>query len=169
MNHIIVIGFKGSGKTRVGKHLSELYNLEFVDVDKKIVKNMNMSVKEIYQRFGEPFYRALETRELKELLQSKKRMIVSLGAGIPVQEQNQKYMKDLGTIVYLKGSFDILWNRLSTVGTNDSQEKMKRLYQARTPIYEKFADIVVETGMQTFDELVNQIVTSLCEKDSSLL
>ena len=58
MNHIVVIGFMGSGKTRVGKRLSSDLGLTFVDVDKVIVKKMNMSVKEILQKFGEPYYRA---------------------------------------------------------------------------------------------------------------
>ena len=52
MNHIVVIGFMGSGKTRVGKRLSSDLGLTFVDVDKVIVKKMNMSVKEILQKFG---------------------------------------------------------------------------------------------------------------------
>ena len=56
MNHIVVIGFMGSGKTRVGKRLSSDLGLTFVDVDKVIVKKMNMSVKEILQKFGEPYY-----------------------------------------------------------------------------------------------------------------
>ena len=55
----------GSGKTRVGKRLSSDLGLTFVDVDKVIVKKMNMSVKEILQKFGEPYYRALETMTVK--------------------------------------------------------------------------------------------------------
>ena len=54
MNHIVIIGFMGSGKTRVGKRLANDLNMPFVDVDKAIVKKMGMSIKEIYQRFGEP-------------------------------------------------------------------------------------------------------------------
>ena len=69
MNHIVVIGFMGSGKTRVGKRLSSDLGLTFVDVDKVIVKKMNMSVKEILQKFGEPYYRALETMTVKALIE----------------------------------------------------------------------------------------------------
>ena len=88
MNHIVVIGFMGSGKTRVGKRLSSELGLTFVDVDKVIVKKMNMSVKEILQKFGEPYYRALETMTVKALIEDKERKVISLGAGLPVQEQN---------------------------------------------------------------------------------
>ena len=101
MNHIVVIGFMGSGKTRVGKRLSSDLGLTFVDVDKVIVKKMNMSVKEILQKFGEPYYRALETMTVKALIEDKERKVISLGAGLPVQEQNEQYIKQLGTVVYL--------------------------------------------------------------------
>ena len=67
MNHIVIIGFMGSGKTRVGKRLAKDLGLPFIDVDRLIVKKMNMSVKEVFERFGEPFYRALETMAVKEL------------------------------------------------------------------------------------------------------
>ena len=55
MNHIVIIGFMGSGKTRVGKRLAKDLGLPFIDVDRLIVKKMNMSVKEIFERFGEAF------------------------------------------------------------------------------------------------------------------
>lgn len=66
MNHIVIIGFMGSGKTRVGKRLAQDLDLPFIDVDKVIVKKMNMSVRELLQKFGEPFYRALETMAIKD-------------------------------------------------------------------------------------------------------
>ena len=58
MNHIVIIGFMGSGKTRVGKRLAKDFNLPFVDVDRVVSKKMNLTMKEIFDRFGEPFYRA---------------------------------------------------------------------------------------------------------------
>ena len=112
MNHIVVIGFMGSGKTRVGKRLSSDLGLTFVDVDKVIVKKMNMSVKEILQKFGEPYYRALETMTVKALIEDKERKVISLGAGLPVQEQNDQYIKKLGTVVYMRGFVGTVRNRL---------------------------------------------------------
>ena len=59
MNHVVIIGFMGSGKTRVGKQLSKDLGLPFVDLEKIITKRMNLSAREIFERFGEPYYRAL--------------------------------------------------------------------------------------------------------------
>ena len=106
MNHIVIIGFMGSGKTRVGKKISQDLGLPFVDVDKAITKKLNMTLKEIFQKFGEPFYRALETMTIKELAADPREKVVSLGAGLPMQEQNQKLIPTLGTVVYIKGSYE---------------------------------------------------------------
>ena len=65
MNHVVIIGFMGSGKTRVGKQLSKDLGLQFVDLDKLITKKMNLSAREIFEKFGEAYYRALETVALK--------------------------------------------------------------------------------------------------------
>ena len=91
MNHIVIIGFMGSGKTRVGKRLAKDFNLPFVDVDRVVSKKMNLTMKEIFDRFGEPFYRALETTVIKALIDDPEQKIISLGSGLPMQEQNAKY------------------------------------------------------------------------------
>ena len=120
MNHIVIIGFMGSGKTRVGKRLAKDLGLPFIDVDRLIVKKMNMSVKEVFERFGEPFYRALETMAVKELSTDGERKVISVSAGLPLQEQNQKYLQNMGTIIYLKGSAATLIKRLEGSNTGGS-------------------------------------------------
>lgn len=73
MNHIVIIGFMGSGKTRVGKRLAKDFDIPFVDIDRVVTKKMNLSSKEIFDRFGEPFYRALETTAVKALIEDPSR------------------------------------------------------------------------------------------------
>ena len=160
MNHIVIIGFMGSGKTRVGKRLAKDLGLPFIDVDRLIVKKMNMSVKEA-------FYRALETMAVKELSTDSERKVISVSAGLPLQEQNQKYLQSMGTIIYLKGSAATLIKRLegsnnpTLEGTENKEEKIKKLLKQRDPVYEKFADIKVVTGVKPFDELIAEIEEKL--------
>lgn len=167
MNHIVIIGFMGSGKTRVGKRLAEDMNLPFVDVDKVIVKKMNLSIREINQKFGDPFYRALETMTIKELINTKERMVISLSAGLPLQEQNDPYIKKLGTVVYLKGSLETLKKRLEgsskdpLLDGDDRDEKIKKLLKQRDPVYAKYADIVAVTGVKPFEGLIQEIKEKL--------
>lgn len=173
MNHVVIIGFMGSGKTRVGKQLSRDLGLPFVDLEKLIVKKMNLSVREIFEKFGEPFFRALETMALKVINDSERR-VISLGSGLPLQEQNQKYLKELGTVVYLKGSLETLKKRLEgsskdpLLDGEDRDDKIKKLLKQRDPVYQKFADIQVVTGVKPFEELVHEIEEKLAayEKNS---
>ena len=164
MNHVVIIGFMGSGKTRVGKQLSKDLGLSFVDLERLITRKMNMSAREIFQRFGEPYYRALETVALKQLIQDNERRVISLGAGLPLQE---KYLKEVGTIVYLKGSLATLKKRLEgsskdpMLDGDDRDEKIKKLLKQRDPVYEKFADITVVTGEKPFEELIKEIEEKL--------
>ena len=174
MNHVVIIGFMGSGKTRVGKQLSKDLGLQFVDLDKLITKKMNLSAREIFEKFGEAYYRALETVALKQLIQDSERKVISLGAGVPLQEQNEKYLKELGTVVYLKGSLTTLKKRLADskkypmLDGEDRDDKIKKLLKQRDPVYQKFADIQVVTGEVPFEELIKEIEEKLStyEKNS---
>lgn len=88
-----------------------------------------------------------------------------MGAGLPAQEQNEKYMKKLGTIVYLKGSFKTIWKRIESSYPGENQEdKMKKLLAQRDPVYASFADIIAVTGTQPFEGLVEEIEEQLREK-----
>ena len=159
MNHVVIIGFMGSGKTRVGKQLSKDLGLSFVDLERLITRKMNMSAREIFQRFGEPYYRALETVALKQFIQDNERRVISLGAGLPLQEQNEKYLKELGTVVYLKGSLATL--KKPMLDGDDRDEKIKKLLKQRDPVYQKFADVTVVTGEKPFEELIKEIEEKL--------
>ncbi len=169
-NHIVIIGFNGSGKKRVGKRLAKDLGLPYVDVDKEIVRKMKMSINEIYTRFGEPFYRALETTQIKELAEIDLKCVISVGAGLPLQEQNHKCLKELGTVVYLKASVETLAKRLQDSGNfhggENVPERIKKLLAVRGPIYEKMADLEVVTGEKPFDDLIDEIEKKLenCEK-----
>lgn len=168
MNHIVIIGFMGSGKTKVGKRLAQDLNLTFVDVDKEVSKRMNkMSIREIFERFGEAYYRAMETIIVKELLQDSSRKVISLSYGFPLQEQNTKLIKKLGSIVYLHGSLETLKKRIG--GSSDhpmlagenQEDKIKKLLKQCIPVYQKYADFEVVTGVKEFDELIKEIEEKL--------
>ena len=169
MNHIVVIGFMGSGKTRVGKRLAQDLGLPFVDIDKAVAKKMNMSIADLMDKFGDPYYRALETILIKELMQDKNRKVISVSSGLPVQKQNQEFLPELGTIVYLKASFATIRKRLEgneslAQDPEEWAEKMQKLLKQRDPIYAGFADITVVTGEKPFEDLIAEIEQKLAEK-----
>lgn len=171
MKHIVLIGFMGSGKTETGKRLAEEMGIPFLDVDKKITNEMRMSVADIFSRFGEVFFRALETKAIKEMNQIEQRTVISVGGGLPMQPQNHKYLKQIGTIVYLKGSADTLKRRLQGDRTRplfqgaDMEGKIRKMLAEREPVYEKLADITVITADQSFGQLIREIREKLEEYD----
>ena len=98
----------------------------------------------------------------QKIIEDKERKVISLGAGLPVQEQNEQYIKQLGTVVYLKGSAETLRKRLEgnsnpLLEGENQDEKIKKLLKQRDPVYHKFADIEVVTGVKPFEELIKEI------------
>ena len=82
----------------------------------------------------------METLALKQLIQDSERKVISLGAGLPLQEQNEKYLRELGTVVYLKGSLATLKKRLEgskkdpMLDGEDRDDKIKKLLKQRDPV-----------------------------------
>ena len=129
---------------------------------------MNLSSKEIFERFGEPFYRALETMAVKELSEDRERKVISLWFRIFLfRSRTRNTSKKLGTMVYLKGSYETLKKRLENSSSNPHwkvliiKDKIKKLLKQRDPVYEKFADVEMITGVKPFDELIGQLEEKL--------
>ena len=111
--NIILTGFMGSGKTTLGKWISKHTGRTFIDTDKEIEFKAGCTVSEIFREQGEAAFRQMETEYLKELAASgKKNLVISVGGGTVLREENRKLLSSLGTVVYLKASVDELANRL---------------------------------------------------------
>ena len=109
MNHIILIGFMGSGKTSVGKACRHA-ELSSAD-DEHIEKTSGMKIADIFEKYGK--YIFVNWRTLKNLLKDEERKVISVGGGLPVQERNQPYLKkSWGTVVFLEASEKTLIERL---------------------------------------------------------
>lgn len=168
MNHIILIGFMGAGKTSVGKRLASRLKLKFEDTDDLIVAEQNMSVNQIFAERGEPYFRALETEMIRKLIQAKERRVISVGGGLPMTPANQPLLKELGTVVYLRAEVDTLMERLKMdtsrplLKGGDLRAKITGLMAAREATYEQVSDIQIRTDKKSFTEIVLEI----CEKIS---
>lgn len=164
IEHIIIEGLMGSGKSKVSRLLAKSLDLACVDVDKKITTKMNMSVNDIFERFGEAYFRAMETYTLKELLSEKKRSVICIGGGLATMEQNHPYLKQLGKVVYLKKPAAVLISQLEEKKADDPffkdgqiKEKVEKMLKEREPSYEKVADIILECGSLSTEDIVEEI------------
>lgn len=151
MKHLILIGFMGSGKSTLGLRLAKCLHLQYVDTDRYIEEKERTSIQEIFDTKGETFFRNLETEVLKELLQSDKKMIVSLGGGTPLREENQRLIKESDSFcVYLKMGIEEAYNRLKKdtkrplLKTENPKKTIEELLTIRNPLYEETADYILD-------------------------
>lgn len=162
----VLIGYMGAGKTTVGKALAQKTGKKFVDTDDLIVKQMNLSINDIFEKYGETYFRELETKLLENLCNSGDGFIISCGGGLPIKEENRPYLKRLGKVVYLNvNEVDIL-RRLRNDTTrpllkgpkDEVKQRISEMLEKRDPIYREVADVVIKTGRLKVPEIVDKII-----------
>lgn len=167
MRNIILIGFMGCGKTTVGIKLSYRLRRAMEDTDKLIEKEEGRTISEIFQTDGEAFFRELETKCLKKLIPTAKNMIISVGGGLPVREENHALLKELGMVVYLRANAETIYERTKhdtsrpLLQGDDPQGKIRTLLNAREAIYENAADVVVDVDQKDFDTILDEIIEAV--------
>ncbi len=161
--NIVLIGFMGSGKTSIGIRLSYRMRRAVEDTDKLIERRMGKKISEIFEAEGEEFFRDLETRTLKELIDKLEYHIIAVGGGTPVREENRKLLRELGTVFYLKASPESIYQRVKNdrsrplLQCEEPLERIRSLMEAREEAYESCADIVLDTDKMTIEEIMDAI------------
>ncbi len=162
-DNIVLIGFMGSGKTTLGKWIAKEHGYTFIDTDEYIVEQEQQSVNDIFAQYGEEHFRDLETEVIRKLADDKRKIVVSVGGGLPVREINRELMRRVGRVVYLDTSVDELVKRLSGDTTRpllaggDMRQKITELMDKRQALYLDAADAVVDTTGRTLEEIYESI------------
>ncbi|HIS53433.1 TPA: shikimate kinase [Candidatus Galligastranaerophilus gallistercoris] len=160
-NSIILTGLPGSGKSTVGKFLSDKTGFGFIDLDSLIEETEGLKITEIFAKFGEKYFRTLETDMIKTL-KSKNSFILSTGGGTFQNEDNILLLKNLGTVFYLNVSPDIIYERIKgdrtrpLLNTKDPKAALFDLLLKRDENYKK-ADYTVNAA-QNVDDTANEIL-----------
>ncbi len=113
--NIYLIGMMGSGKSTVGKTLSEKMHKPFIDLDSEIEKGTGKNISEIFDIDGEEQFRKMETKQLKQYSES----IVACGGGIVLKDENREFINENGFTILLTASMEELSHRLSDSGTSN--------------------------------------------------
>lgn len=152
ITNIVLVGMPGSGKSVAGKMLSQKTGKKLVDLDKKIEEKANMPIPEIFQKYGEDFFRKLETECAKEA-GNELGKIISCGGGIVTRDENLYPLIQNGKIIRIKRDLE----KLDCTGRPLSSdiEKLKKMEEIRSPMYEKFSDFTVENNGGLEDLLDN--------------
>jgi len=169
---IALTGFMGCGKTTVGRALALRTGLPFLDLDRYIEEVSGKRVSEIFSESGEKAFRDLESSSLAEILASRPALVLALGGGTILREENVGLLKEHSLVIYLKASFEVLESRLSGTGHIRpllDGHPVRELIEGRLPIYEKVADIVIDTDRMTPDEVIMKILCYICDQDGEII
>lgn len=146
---VVFVGLMGAGKTAIGRRVAQALSLPFVDSDHEIEAVSRMSIPELFERYGEPEFRALEQRVIERLLREGPR-VVSTGGGAFMNALTRDVVAERGVSVWLKADVDLLMDRVARnqnrplLRSADPRAVMERLMADRYPVY-ALADVTVET------------------------
>ena len=163
-NNVILVGFMGAGKSSVGRILARRLGRCFVETDDMIVAKEGMSIAEIFTTRGEPYFRALE-ENVVNLLALKRDDVIATGGGLPCREGRPEMLRTLGTMVWLSGDFETLYERAVKMGqrpmlASRSREDAEALYRARTAFYCP-AHLSVDTTALGPDQVAARVIAEL--------
>lgn len=168
-NNYILIGYMGCGKSTIGKKLSEILNIKLVDTDARIEERQGMTVSEIFATKGEPFFRDLETGTLQELLEEKESMVISVGGGLPLREENRRLLQRLGKVIYLKAEPETIYNRVKgdttrpLLQTENPMGKIREMLGQREEKYQTAADKIVIVDDKEISKIVYEVLDAVKE------
>ena len=160
--NLFLIGYRGTGKSALGKKISKKLKMPFVDTDEIIVKLAGKNIPEIFANDGEEVFRQFETDALKKACE-KKGQIISCGGGIIVKERNHSLLMENGIVCLLKADAKTIFRRIYKDGNRpaltdkDPYEEIVHLLEVRGPLYEKVKTFEVDTSINGFDECVSEI------------
>ncbi len=160
--NLILCGMMGVGKTTVGKILAEVSLRSFVDTD-ALIEEKYGKISEIFATYGEGYFRDLEGETVRALSE-KNALVISVGGGLVLREENVILLKKQGEIVYLRAKKETLVERLQKDTTRpllqgrDLEKRIEELMRARTRAYEQAADCVVDVDGKTPTQIAEEII-----------
>jgi shikimate kinase len=162
---IVLVGMMGSGKSSIGRRLATRLAIPFVDADSEIEEAAGMSIAEIFERHGEPYFRAGEARVIARLLDQGPQVLAT-GGGAFMNRDTRAAIRAKGVSVWLKAELEVLLKRIKRRGdrpllkTDDPAATLTALIAQRYPVYAE-ADLTVLSRDVPHDAIVDEIVASL--------
>lgn len=148
MNNIFIIGLPGCGKTSISKMLAKKINLGVYDLDEIIEERENKNITEIFNIYGEEYFRNIETKVLKEI-SLKNKCIISTGGGIILKKENRDIIKKNGISIFIDRDVDSILNNINTENRPllKNKSKLIELHNQRYKLYKESADIIFKSNI----------------------
>jgi shikimate kinase len=160
--NLALIGFMGTGKTSVGRLVSDLLRFDYLDTDELIQSRTGRTINDIFAKDGEPAFRELEQQVTAEL-SARKRTLIATGGGLPTRPANLASLKTHALVVCLWASPEKIWERVKNqthrplLHGPEPQKKIRDLLAAREQFYRQ-ADVLINTDIRSVREVAQQVV-----------
>ena len=159
MNNITLIGMPGVGKSTIGVVLAKVLGYQFLDSDLLIQKQERRRLREIIEEEGYMGFKEIENRVNASI--DVNHTVIATGGSVVYCEEAMNHLRSIGTVVYLKLSLDSLAKRLGNLQCRGVL--LKDLYEERTPLYEKYADVVLDEEGKDLEESLHDLLEILEE------
>ncbi|MDB9975600.1 shikimate kinase [Candidatus Thioglobus sp.] len=167
INNIILVGPMGSGKTTIGRRLSEKLGLDFFDSDHEIIDLTGVSIDHIFDIEGEKGFRARESEVIKKLCVTPN-IVIATGGGAVILKENRELIKKAGSVVYLSSSVDQILRRTAKSKTrplleksNNRRKTITGILEARDSLYKEVASIIINTNEKKFNDVIDEIIEAI--------
>ncbi len=165
--NIVLIGYRCTGKSSIGRRLADILEWRFVDTDELIEQEAGLKIEDIVLKKGWDEFRRLERRVVEEV-SSLDKSVISTGGGVVLDQRNIRDLQKNGWIVWLKASPEIIRERMlrdkesgftrPTLTGKDPIDEIKEVLDKRTPFYKKAAHLVIETDNFSQEKLCDMIL-----------
>jgi len=165
--NILLVGYRGTGKSSVGKRLAEVLGMGFLDMDHLIAEEEGFSIARIVQEKGWPYFRRKE-KQLLQRLSCNSGQVIATGGGVILDPENRSLLRRMGFVIWLTADIDVMVARLKTdpVGAEqrptfsemDLREETGLILKERMPLYEEVSDFSLDTSDLSIGETVDEIV-----------
>lgn len=162
---VVFVGLMGAGKTAIGRKVAALLDLPFIDSDQEIEQVSRMTIPELFERYGEPEFRALEQRVIQRVLETGPQ-VLSTGGGAFMNAHTRGLIAAQAVSIWLKADLDVLFARVAKkqnrplLKTEDPKATLRRLMDERYPIYAE-ANVTVYTRDERKDVIVGEVLDAL--------
>jgi shikimate kinase len=165
--NIVLIGYRGTGKSTVAKILGQRLKRTVMSTDAEIVKEAGQSIPHIVEQFGWDHFRGLETQMCQKLT-GQENLVIDTGGGLILKEENVNILKAKGKLFWLTAEVSTIASRISSdtqrpslSGTKSFVEEIEEILEIRTPHYQAAADVIISTDNETPESIANRILGNL--------
>jgi shikimate kinase len=156
---IVLVGMMGAGKSSIGRRLAGRLGIPFIDADTEIENAAGMTIPEIFDKHGEPYFRAGEKRVIARLLDNGPQVLAT-GGGAVMDQNTRDLIHIKGISVWLRADLDVLIKRTKRRNDRPLAEKLKDLLPQREPVY-SMSDIVVQSRDEPHETIIDEILARL--------